>query len=53
MVDDLGFSDIGCYGGEINTPNLDSLGNNGIRFTQMNACLQAFRTLMRQLFDAV
>ena len=35
MVDDLGFSDIGCYGGEINTPNLDSLGNNGIRFTQM------------------
>ncbi len=35
MVDDLGFSDIGCYGGEINTPNLDSLGYNGIRFTQM------------------
>ncbi len=35
MVDDLGFSDIGCYGGDINTPNLDSLGNNGIRFTQM------------------
>ena len=35
MVDDLGFSDIGCYGGEISTPNLDSLGYNGIRFTQM------------------
>ena len=35
MVDDLGFSDIGCYGGEINTPNLDALGYNGIRFTQM------------------
>lgn len=35
MVDDLGFSDIGCYGGDINTPNLDSIGNNGIRFTQM------------------
>ena len=31
MVDDLGFSDIGCYGGEIRTPNLDSLGYNGIR----------------------
>ncbi len=35
MVDDLGFSDLGCYGGEINTPNIDSLGLNGIRFTQM------------------
>lgn len=35
MVDDLGFSDLGCYGGEINTPNIDSLGFNGIRFTQM------------------
>ena len=35
MVDDMGFSDIGCYGGDINTPNLDALGYNGIRFTQM------------------
>lgn len=35
MVDDLGFSDLGCYGGEINTPNIDSLGFNGLRFTQM------------------
>lgn len=35
MVDDLGFSDVGCYGGEINTPNIDSLGFNGLRFTQM------------------
>ena len=35
MVDDLGYSDIGCYGGDINTPNIDSLGFNGIRFTQM------------------
>lgn len=35
MVDDLGFSDVGCYGGEISTPNIDSLGMNGIRFTQM------------------
>lgn len=32
--DDIGFSDIGCYGSEIETPNLDRLGNNGIRFTQ-------------------
>lgn len=34
MSDDMGFSDIGCYGGEIQTPNLDSLANNGVRFTQ-------------------
>ena len=34
MGDDMGFSDIGCYGSEINTPNLDLLAENGIRFTQ-------------------
>jgi len=34
MADDMGFSDIGCYGGEIATPNLDSLAANGVRFTQ-------------------
>ncbi|MGB2823883.1 MAG: arylsulfatase [Phycisphaerae bacterium] len=34
MADDMGFSDIGCYGGEIRTPNLDRLANRGIRFTQ-------------------
>lgn len=34
VVDDLGFSDLGCYGGEINTPNIDALANNGLRFTQ-------------------
>ena len=34
MADDLGFSDIGCYGSEIPTPNLDSLAGNGLRFTQ-------------------
>ncbi|MGC8830578.1 MAG: arylsulfatase [Verrucomicrobiia bacterium] len=34
MADDLGFSDIGCYGGEISTPNLDRLAQNGLRFTQ-------------------
>lgn len=34
LVDDMGFSDIGCYGGEIETPNIDSLGANGLRFTQ-------------------
>jgi arylsulfatase A-like enzyme len=34
MSDDMGFSDIGCYGGEIKTPHLDALAKNGIRFTQ-------------------
>ena len=34
MVDDMGFSDIGCYGGEIETPHLDRLASNGLRFKQ-------------------
>lgn len=34
LADDMGFSDIGCYGGEIATPNLDKLAANGLRFTQ-------------------
>lgn len=33
MADDLGYSDIGCYGGEIQTPNLDYLAQTGVRFT--------------------
>ena len=34
LADDMGFSDAGCYGGEIATPNLDSLARGGLRFTQ-------------------
>ena len=34
MADDLGFSDLGCYGSEIQTPNLDRLAKNGLRFSQ-------------------
>lgn len=34
MADDVGYSDLGCYGGEINTPNLDALAKGGVRFTQ-------------------
>ena len=34
MVDDLGFSDLGCYGSEIETPVLDKLAENGLRFSQ-------------------
>ena len=34
FVDDMGWSDLGCYGGEIDTPHLDSLAEGGIRYTQ-------------------
>jgi arylsulfatase len=34
LADDLGWSDLGCYGGEIRTPNLDRLAANGLRFTR-------------------
>ena len=35
LADDLGYSDLGCYGGEIKTPNIDRLASQGIRMTQM------------------
>ncbi|MEQ9409531.1 MAG: arylsulfatase [Fuerstiella sp.] len=38
MADDLGFSDPGCYGGEIETPNLDRLASQGLRFSQFYNC---------------
>ena len=34
VMDDMGYSDLGCYGGEIETPNVDRLANNGLRFSQ-------------------
>ncbi|MCC6235659.1 MAG: arylsulfatase [Verrucomicrobiales bacterium] len=34
LADDLGYSDLGCYGGEIRTPNLDRLASRGLRFSQ-------------------
>lgn len=38
LADDLGFSDLGCYGGEIQTPNLDRLAQGGLRFSQFYNC---------------
>ena len=38
LADDMGFSDIGCYGGEIRTPNIDSLARDGMRFSQFYNC---------------
>ena len=38
VADDMGYSDAGCYGGEIATPNLDVLARNGLRFRQFYNC---------------
>jgi arylsulfatase A-like enzyme len=38
MVDDMGYSDPGCYGGEIDTPNIDRLAAGGVRFTDFYNC---------------
>lgn len=53
LADDLGFSDLGCYGGEIQTPNLDRLAREGIRFTQFyNAavCVTSRASLLTGLY---
>lgn len=34
LADDMGYSDLGCYGGEVHTPNLDRMARNGLRYTQ-------------------
>ncbi len=44
MADDMGFSDAGCYGGEIRTPNLDRLAAGGLRFTQFYNCARCCPT---------
>ncbi|MEE9603796.1 MAG: arylsulfatase [Thermoguttaceae bacterium] len=44
MADDMGWSDAGCYGGEIQTPNLDRLARDGLRFTQFYNCAMCTTT---------
>jgi arylsulfatase A-like enzyme len=44
LADDMGFSDLGCYGSEIQTPNLDHLAAGGIRFTQAYNCARCCPT---------
>jgi arylsulfatase A-like enzyme len=54
MADDLGFSDLGCYGGEVKTPNLDDLANNGIRYTQFyntSRCCPTRASLLTGLYN--
>lgn len=54
MADDMGFSDLGCYGGEINTPNLDYLAENGLRFSQFyntSRCCPTRASLLTGLYN--
>ncbi len=54
LADDLGFSDIGCFGGEINTPNLDYLAANGLRFTRFyntSRCCPTRASLLTGLYN--
>ncbi len=54
FADDLGYSDIGCFGGEIETPNLDRLAGNGIRFNQFyntSRCCPARASLLTGLYS--
>jgi len=44
MADDMGYSDINCYGGEINTPNINSLAEGGVRFTNFYNCARCVAT---------
>ncbi len=44
MADDLGYSDLGCYGGEIDTPNLDQLARDGVQMTQFYNCAKCTTT---------
>jgi arylsulfatase len=53
LCDDMGFSDLGCYGSEIHTPNLDSLASGGLRFTQFyntSRCCPSRASLLTGLY---
>jgi arylsulfatase len=53
FVDDMGYSDIGCYGSEIDTPNLDALAGGGVRFSQfynVSRCCPSRATLLTGLY---
>ncbi|MDR1666830.1 MAG: arylsulfatase [Bacteroidales bacterium] len=44
LADDMGYSDVGCYGGEIETPNIDRLAKNGLRYRQFYNCARSCPT---------
>lgn len=54
LADDMGFSDIGCYGGEIPTPSIDRLAREGLRFTQFyntSRCCPSRASLLTGLYQ--
>jgi arylsulfatase A-like enzyme len=54
LADDMGYSDLGCYGGEIETPNLDWLANKGMRFTSFynaSRCCPTRASLLTGLYQ--
>ena len=56
VADDMGWSDAGCYGGEINTPNIDSLADDGLRFNQFYVnpvCAPSRAALMTGLYPRI
>lgn len=55
LTDDMGFSDLGCYGGEIETPNVDALAAGGLRFTDFHntaRCWPTRATLMSGVYSS-
>jgi len=44
LVDDMGYSDLGCYGGEIHTPTIDRMASNGLRYSQFYNCARCWPT---------
>ncbi|MBV9158677.1 MAG: sulfatase-like hydrolase/transferase, partial [Acidobacteriaceae bacterium] len=54
IADDMGFSDLGCYGSEIDTPNLDALAKNGLQFTDFHnspRCCPSRAALMTGMYS--
>ena len=54
MTDDMGFSDVGCYGGEVETPHLNRLAAQGLRFTQFyntSKCMTTRASLLSGLYS--
>ena len=54
MADDMGFSDIGCYGSEINTPNINKLATGAFRFTHFYnnpICVPTWSSLLSGLYS--
>jgi hypothetical protein len=56
MSDDAGYSDVGCFGSEINTPNIDKLGYEGVRFSRFYSgakCEPSRSSLFTGLYQGV